>query len=277
MDKKSSELYNFIADELSQELYEAQQLLGTGFSLMAHYGHDHKPGSPVDMMRGSIMSKITALRMLCDHSELLNDSQKKFLQQDGEGSAYIAGLADRDKLTGPFKHAKLDALKSYVLDHLDTDPDAKVVIFTSYVGMLNRIQEVVGGTLYTGNMNAKEKEASKEKFLTDPECRVFISSDAGGYGVDLPNANLLVNYDLPWSAGLAVQRNGRIKRASSRWPTITIQDMIVENSIEERQHEMLQQKNAVADAVLDGQGINSKGGIDLTVGSLIGFLQNARP
>jgi SNF2 family DNA or RNA helicase len=171
----------------------------------------------------------------------------------------------------------LDALKSYVLDHLDTDPDAKVVIFTSYVGMLSRIQEVVGGTLYTGNMNAKEKEASKEKFLTDPECRVFISSDAGGYGVDLPNANLLVNYDLPWSAGLAVQRNGRIKRASSRWPTITIQDMIVENSIEERQHEMLQQKNAVADAVLDGQGINSKGGIDLTVGSLIGFLQNARP
>ena len=277
LDKKSAELYNFIADELSQELYEAQQLLGTGFSLMAHYGHDHKPGSPADAMRGSIMSKITSLRMLCDHSELLNDSQKKFLQHDGEGSAYIASLAERDMLDGPFKHAKLDALKTYVLDHLDTDPEAKVVIFTSYVGMLNRIKEVVGGTLYTGNMNAKEKEASKEKFLTDPECRVFISSDAGGYGVDLPNANLLVNYDLPWSAGLAVQRNGRIKRASSRWPTITIQDIIVENSIEERQHEMLQQKNAVADAVLDGQGINSKGGIDLTVGSLIGFLQNARP
>jgi hypothetical protein len=40
---------------------------------------------------------------------------------------------------------------------------------------------------------------------------------------------------------------------------------------------MLQQKNAVAEAVLDGEGINSKGGIDLTVGSLIGFLQRARP
>ena len=143
--------------------------------------------------------------------------------------------------------------------------------------MLDRIQKELGGTLYTGSMNAKEKEKSKEKFLTDPECRVFISSDAGGYGVDLPNANLLVNYDLPWSAGLSVQRNGRIKRASSRWPTITIQDMIVENSIEERQHEMLTQKNAVADAVMDGQGINSKGGIDMTVGSLISFLQKARP
>jgi len=277
LDKKTSELYNKIADELSQELYEAQQLLGSSFSLMAHYGHDHQPGSPADMMRGSIMSKITALRMLCDHPGLLLDSSAKFDKQEGEGSAYIAGLKERGLLDTHTKQTKLDVLKTYVLDHLDTDPEAKVVIFTSYVGMLTRIQEVVGGTLYTGNMNAKEKEASKEKFLTDPECRVFISSDAGGYGVDLPIANLLLNYDLPWSAGLAVQRNGRIKRASSRWPTITIQDLIVENSIEERQFEMLQQKNAVADAVLDGQGINSKGGIDLTVGSLIGFLQKARP
>ena len=40
---------------------------------------------------------------------------------------------------------------------------------------------------------------------------------------------------------------------------------------------MLTQKNAVADAVMDGQGINSKGGIDMTVGSLISFLQKARP
>jgi SNF2 family DNA or RNA helicase len=276
-DKKTSTLYNFIADELSNELYEAQQLLGASFSLLAHYGHDSKPGSAADAMRGSIMSKITALRMLCDHPALLTSSAEKFEQQDGEGSAYIYSLKDRGLLDGLTKSKKLDELTAYVKDHLDTDPDSKVVIFTSWVGMLELIQEAVGGTLYTGYMNAKEKEASKEKFLTDPACRVFISSDAGGYGVDLPNANLLVNYDLPWSAGLAVQRNGRIKRASSRWPSITIQDILVENSIEERQHDMLQQKNAVADAVMDGRGINAKGGVDLTVGSLIGFLQQARP
>jgi len=275
--KDSSALYNHIAEELSQELIEASQLLGAGFSLFAHYGMEHKPGSPADMLRGSIMSKITALRMLCDHPGLLLDSAKKFEEENGEGSAYIASLKERDLLSEKLKAPKLEALKSYVTDHLDTDPDAKVVIFTSWVGMLDRIQKELSGTLYTGSMNAKEKEKSKERFLTDPGCRIFISSDAGGYGVDLPNANLLVNYDLPWSAGLSVQRNGRIKRASSRWPTITIQDMIIENSIEERQHDMLTQKNAVADAVMDGQGINSKGGIDMTVGSLISFLQKARP
>jgi SNF2 family DNA or RNA helicase len=276
-DTKTSELYNLIANELSQELYEAQQLLGANFSLLAHYGHDSKSGGPADMMRGSIMSKITSLRMLCDHPSLLIDSSEKFLKQEGEGSAYAYSLKERSLLENITRQPKLDVLKSYVVDHLETDPEAKVVIFTSWVGMLSRIQEVTGGTIYTGNMNAKEKEASKEKFLTDPNCRVFISSDAGGYGVDLPIANLLINYDLPWSAGLAVQRNGRIKRASSRWPSIIIQDIIVKNSIEERQFEMLQQKNAVADAVMDGMGINSKGGIDLTVGSLISFLQQQRP
>jgi SNF2 family DNA or RNA helicase len=270
-DTDSKNLYKYIAEELCNELIEAQQLLGANFSLMAHYGHESKQSGPADAMRGSIMSKITALRMLCDHPELLIDSAQKFEEQNGEGSAYAYSLKERDLLLSKKSH-KLMALKTYVEDHLDTDPDAKVVIFTSYVGMLKKIQDLVGGTLYTGSMDAKEKEASKEKFLTNPACRVFISSDAGGYGVDLPNANLLINYDLPWSAGLSVQRNGRIKRASSRWPTVIIQDMIMENSIEVRQHDMLQQKNAVADAVLDGAGINSRGGVDMTVGSLISFL-----
>jgi SNF2 family DNA or RNA helicase len=78
-DKKTSELYNFIADELSNELFEAQQLLGANFSLVAHYGHDSKQGGPADALRGSIMSKITALRMLCDHPNLLIDSSEKLI------------------------------------------------------------------------------------------------------------------------------------------------------------------------------------------------------
>jgi superfamily II DNA or RNA helicase len=121
-------------------------------------------------------------------------------------------------------------------------------------------------------MNAVKKEDAKVKFQTRPHIRVLVSSDAGGYGVDLPQANLLLNYDQPWSAGLAVQRNGRINRTSSEWSTITIQDILIKDSIEQRQYNMLQQKKSVANAVLDGEGINSSGGVDMTVGSLISFL-----
>ena len=140
LDSKTSTLYNTIADELAQELYEAQQLLGANFSLTAHYGHDHQHGGPADALRGSIMSKITALRMLCDHPLLLQESADKFDKEDGEGSAYCSSLKFRGLLEGVTKSHKLDELKSYVKDHLDTDPEAKVVIFTSYVGMLKKIQ-----------------------------------------------------------------------------------------------------------------------------------------
>lgn len=272
-DSNTRKAYNDITMQLTNELQEARQLLGANFSISAHYGEGFRPGSPADILRGSIMSKITALRMLCDHPELLIYSAKAYSENAGSGSAFAFALFERGILNNLKKSSKLDALVSYVNEHLDTDDEAKVVIFTSYVGMVFKIaEEFKDCEIYTGQMNAKEKEKAKEKFLTDPKCRVFISSDAGGYGVDLPNANLLINYDLPWSAGLAVQRNGRIKRASSRWPTITIQDILIKNSIEERQHEMLQQKGAVANAVLDGAGINSRGGVDLTVGSLLDFL-----
>jgi SNF2 family DNA or RNA helicase len=174
---------------------------------------------------------------------------------------------------------KLDAMINYVAEHLETDENSKVVIFASYLGMLPLIQQrlklkKIESRLYSGELNAKEKETSKVEFQTSKEVRVLISSDAGGYGVDLPQANLLVNYDLPWSSGAAVQRNSRIRRTSSTWKSVIIQDFLALNSIEERQYEMLQQKNTIADAVIDGQGINTRGGVDLTVGSLLNFLLN---
>lgn len=140
------------------------------------------------------------------------------------------------------------------------------------VKLLHKSLENYAPQMYTGEMNAKDKEAAKVIFQTDPSCRILISSDAGGYGVDLPQANLLINYDLPWNAGLALQRNGRIRRASSTWPSIVIQDFLMEGSIEERQHAMLVQKMAVANAVLDGEGINDAGGVTLTAGTLRAFL-----
>jgi SNF2 family DNA or RNA helicase len=165
-----------------------------------------------------------------------------------------------------------------VSDFLDANPANKVVIFATYVDMLDKMAERLGVDqcrLYSGKLDAKTKEDNKIDFNTNPSVRIFISSDAGGYGVDLPAANLLVNYDLPWSSGAATQRNGRIKRASSTWPSIVIQDILIDGSIEERQYESLQQKTSVANAIIDGEGIDDKGGVPFTVGSLRQFLQLA--
>jgi SNF2 family DNA or RNA helicase len=293
LDKPGKELYKQIASDLVNELLEAQELMGGSFSLDAHYGHGYQTNSPADKLRGSIMSKITSLRMLCDSPQLLVESSTKFhngwqeingeevnLEGSRGGSAYVAGLEDSGALAKAKKSPKLEAVINYVVEHIEANEDHKVVIFTCYLGMLPIIQEAltkkkVVSTLYSGLLNAKEKEESKTSFQTTKEVRVLISSDAGGYGVDLPQANMLVNFDLPWSSGTAVQRNSRIRRASSTWSHVVIQDFLVLDSIEERQHQMLMQKNAIADAVMDGEGINTRGGVDLTVGSLLNFLKGA--
>lgn len=278
LDRYSSLAYRHIATALAQELEEAQGLFGSGWSLESHYGHG-RTGGPEDAMRGAIMSKITALRMLCDHPDLLIRSGENFDPLHGGGSQFAAEMLDDDRVSTYLykaKSLKLGTLAGLINDHL-SDEENKVVIFTSYVLMADLIRDAVGGEIYTGQMNAKEKEAAKVRFQTDPDTRVLISTDAGGYGVDLPQANMLVNYDLPWSAGLSVQRNGRIRRASSRWPSIVIQDLLCSDTIEVRMHDVLRQKNSVAAAVVDGRGINTRGGVDLTAGSLMSFLREYQP
>jgi SNF2 family DNA or RNA helicase len=275
LDKASASLYKYIANDLVILLQEASEMFGKNFNLSAHYGQSFDPSDPANQMRGEIMSRIGALRMLCSSPQVLQDSYDNFEAQTGKGSAYIHSLGDL--LHGVSKTPKLDAAMTYLTDHLDIDDTYKAVVFTSYLRSVDEIVQRLnakgyGAVAYTGEMNAVKKEDAKVKFQSRPHIRVLVSSDAGGYGVDLPQANLLLNYDQPWSAGLAVQRNGRINRTSSEWSTITIQDILIKESIEQRQYDMLKQKKSVANAVLDGEGINSAGGVDLTVGSLINFL-----
>ena len=274
-DRKQSKLYGRIVDDLVNDLDEAQNLFGSSFNILAHYGVESRRGGPEDEMRGKIMSKIGCLRMLCSHPDLLRTSALKFKDGKGEGSLYADDLVSTGALDGIDSSPKLDYLIQYVKDFLEQSEDNKVVIFATYVDMLDKIVDALGEDTcrrYSGKLDAKTKEENKTAFNTDPTVRVLVSSDAGGYGVDLPAANLLINYDLPWSSGTATQRNGRIKRASSTWPSIVIQDLLVAGSIEERQHEALQQKNALAAAVIDGEGIDDKGGITMSVGSLKQFL-----
>jgi len=273
-DKAGANLYGQVANEILQDLEDAIDSYGTSFDLFSHYTGANQDEA-ANALKGKIMSKLTALRMLCDGPALLTNSAGRY-RKDSGGSKYASDLDEAGKLAMLKSHPKLDALTRYVQEFLDSYDGNKLVIFTSYVQMVKLISrelENYNPQVYTGELDAKAKEVAKVTFQTDASCRILISSDAGGYGVDLPQANLLINYDLPWNAGLALQRNGRIRRASSTWPSIVIQDFLMAGSIEERQHDMLLQKNAIADAIMDGEGVDATGGVPLNLGSLRAFLQ----
>lgn len=263
-------IYKRIADDLLADLENAKSLGITGsFNIGAHYG----VGGPNTMdpdagkMLGRVGAKLTALRMYCCDPALL----------DNADTEYVSELKDEGFDFAKVPSAKLKRVVQYVNDHLEADDRNKVVIFTHWVGMTFTLRNQFGdkAVTYTGQMNAKQKEAAKRSFQTDPDVRVLVSSDAGGYGVDLPQANMLINYDLADTSGTDTQRRARIKRASSAWPTVKIQDFLMKGSIEERMHDALAQKSGVQAALIDGEGIGKNGVFLLNLDSLSEFLRTS--
>jgi superfamily II DNA or RNA helicase len=96
----------------------------------------------------------------------------------------------------------------------------KLIIFTEHKDTLNylvaRIGNMLGNTKAVrtifGGTNRDERRKIQEEFRNDPEVVVLIATDAAGEGVNLQNANLMVNYDLPWNPNRLEQRFGRIHR-----------------------------------------------------------------
>jgi SNF2 family DNA or RNA helicase len=272
--RTTQNLYDRVAAEVLSDLDAMVETMGQGYpiNIAAEYGAAPKMTTKAERDKGSLMSKITVLRMLSDHPDVVRMSGLR-----ANGSKYARALLQDGQLDKPVREGstKLDAMVEYLDDFLDISEHNKAVVFTSWVDMLPLIQEKLGKhktVLFHGQLSDKERDAVKTQFQTDRATRVFISSDAGGYGVDLPQANLLVNYDQPWQAGMAKQRNARIRRAASKWTNVTVQDFLVEDSIEDRIWRMVTHKSAVATAALDGKGIKDTGEISSTLESLRTFL-----
>jgi superfamily II DNA or RNA helicase len=97
----------------------------------------------------------------------------------------------------------------------------KMIIFTEHKDTLNYLELKIGHgplgnpaaiTTIHGSVHRDERRKRQEMFRSDPEVRILLATDAAGEGVNLQNANLMVNYDLPWNPNRLEQRFGRIHR-----------------------------------------------------------------
>jgi len=280
-DRAGASLYRYIAADLRAELAAAMNSFST-FDLWSHYNGEQSAAAAA--AQGRIMSRLTCLRMLCDHPDLLKISaglkaQGALTGMKG-GSVYAAELAEAGRLEAVKASPKIQLVVEEVKFLLEANPKNKVVVFAFFKELLRILQRetegITGSVLFNGDMNSKQKDAAKEKFQTDPNVRLFLSSDAGGYGVDLPNANYLISVDLPWSAGKLDQRNARIIRLSSEFESVTLLYFLMRGSIEEWQFDMLTEKRLIASAVVDGKGYDKKTGrLNLTLATLTEFLETS--
>lgn len=143
--------------------------------------------------------------------------------------------------------AKVEPLFNEIDTILSEDRTQKVIIFTEFVAtqeylrnlLINRGYSV---TILNGGMSIEERNAAMQEFRN--QTNIFISTDAGGEGLNLQFANIIINYDLPWNPMKIEQRCGRVDRIGQQ-RDVHIYNFIVADTVENRVREVLEEKLSV--------------------------------
>jgi SNF2 family DNA or RNA helicase len=205
--------------------------------------------SPYDQQK--LMLLMANMRMVCDSTYLI----------------------DKESYISP----KLTELKDIVVEKLDLhNAEKKVIIFSEWVVMLNLIGKLlhecgIGFAQLSGKVAVKNRDKLVKKFETDPRCKVFLSTEAGGSGLNLQVADTVINFELPWNPAKKNQRIGRIDRLGQRSKNLTVINFISRNSIETSIASGLGLKQNLFDGVLTES--NTMDVVDFSASGKAQFLQ----
>jgi SNF2 family DNA or RNA helicase len=181
--------------------------------------------------RRRILACVTNLRMLC-------------------GSTW---LLDKQTNVSP----KLEELGELLGELLGHDGARKVVVFSQWEMMLHKAAEVldgmgVGYAMLHGSVPGPERRKLLERFHDEPGCRVFLSTDAGGTGLNLQSADTVINLEAPWNPAVLEQRIARVHRMGQHRP-VQVFHLVMRDSIEERVLRVLGQKRALFEELFAGE------------------------
>ena len=160
-------------------------------------------------------------------------------------------LLDRKMHHGP----KLDELLAALNDILQIEGE-KLVIFSQWKRMHELICKLleknkIDYVFLHGGVPSKERGNLVKAFKADPKVKVFLSTDAGGLGLNLQKASVVINMDLPWNPAVLEQRIGRVHRLGQHKPVRVI-NFISEGTIEHGMLSLLAFKRSLFTNVLDG-------------------------
>jgi SNF2 family DNA or RNA helicase len=142
-----------------------------------------------------------------------------------------------------------------IVRELAIEENRKVVVFSEYERMTHLAGEElkklgIGFVSLHGGVPSRNRGALMEKFRRDAECRVFLSTDAGGVGLNLQAASAVINFEPPWNPARLEQRIGRVHRLGQAHP-VHVVHLLTEGSIEERVWETLKLKKSLFAGVFD--------------------------
>jgi SNF2 family DNA or RNA helicase len=162
-------------------------------------------------------------------------------------------VCDTPELIDPLhtESQKLSELQAILADEVGA-LDRQAIIFTQWTRMGEiLVRELTaagyGPAFLHGGLDSKQRNAVIEQFVSG-QARVFISTDAGGVGLNLQNASLVVNFDLPFNPAKLSQRIGRAWRLGQQ-NTVVVVNLLCKSTVEESLLRILEEKRALFDDV----------------------------
>ncbi len=178
-----------------------------------------------------LMMNLAMMRMVCDTTYILDPKTRD-----------CPKLAELEK----------------VLEECRENEGVKVIVFSEWERMLELVRELcrrlkLGFAWHTGSVPQQRRRAEINAFKSDAHCRVFLSTDSGSTGLNLQNASVVINCDLPWNPAKLEQRIARAWR-KHQTRAVTVINLVSESTIEHNMLDTLANKQALADGVLDRRG-----------------------
>jgi superfamily II DNA or RNA helicase len=178
----------------------------------------------------SVFAALSKLKRVCDHPALLVDGPRSADLESGKFEV--------------FKELLEEAIAS----------GQKVVVFTQYLKMMDLIEEHlrsrrIGFAEIRGD--SRERAEAIRAFNTREDCKVFVCSlMAGGVGIDLTSASVVIHYDRWWNAAREDQATDRVHRWGQR-RGVQVFKLVTRGTLEEKIDRMIASKGELMNSIVD--------------------------
>jgi SNF2 family DNA or RNA helicase len=205
-----------------------------------------QPLRPQDVR--ALLRALTSMRILCNaHAQY---------DWDRYSARVRRSAGDVRTLDSP----KLEEFARVLEDLLD-ESDRKIVVFSQWKRMLRLAHFAVRDLLdrrdlraevFHGGLGSSARAEMLDAFRGDPEFRVMFSTDAGGLGLNLQEASVVVNLEVPWNPAVLEQRIGRVHRMGQQ-RSVQVLHFVTKGAIEERVLKVVESKRALFEGLLVDQ------------------------
>ena len=134
----------------------------------------------------------------------------------------------------------LDALRKLEVEFSEQRIPLKVIVFSYFKRTLDYLNNRLADSGYAkqcvmihGDINPRIRERTVERFRSNPEVKILLSSEVGSEGLDFQFCNVMFNYDLPWNPMKVEQRIGRLDRYGQKSDKILIYNFSTKKTIDD--------------------------------------------